>query len=104
MPGAVRETAPVKGLSRRVVVVRPEEEEALFEQIIYIVRDDALTQPGVSAAEVLRQAEEAVCPPQAPESPPPAPHRDFVDAALPWLSAVALALAAAIGVYWYFLF
>ena len=91
----------VKGTSRRVVVVRPEP-ETLFEQIIYIVRDDALAQPGVSEQEVLRQAANAVQP-RMKRVPHPRRRRrrSRLTAALLWLSGVALTLAIVIGVYWY---
>ena len=46
---------PAKGTSRRVVIVRGEE-DSVFEQIIYIVRDDCLSGKGVSADSVLREA------------------------------------------------
>ena len=46
---------PAKGTSRRVVIVRGET-DSVFEQIIYIVRDDCLSGKGVSADNVLREA------------------------------------------------
>lgn len=46
---------PAKGISRRVVIVRGET-DSVFEQIIYIVRDDCLSGKGVSADSVLREA------------------------------------------------
>lgn len=88
----------VKGTSRRVVVVYPE--ETLFEQIIYVVRDDALTQPGVSEAEVLHQAASAV-EPYIKEMPRHKKTHSRLTSALLWLSGVALTLAVGIGVYWY---
>lgn len=88
----------VKGTSRRVVVVHPE--ETLFEQIIYVVRDDALTQPGVSEAEVMRQAVSAV-EPRFKRPPKRKKPQSRLTAALLWLSGAALALAVAIGMYWY---
>ena len=42
----------VKGVSRRVVVVRPPDQR-LFEQAIFILRDDA---PAVGAGEVVAEA------------------------------------------------
>ena len=89
----------IKGTSRRVVVVHPEQ-ETLFEQIIYVVRDDALMQPGVSEAEVLHQAAAAVQP-NLQNARRPKKRRSRLTAALLWLSGVALTLAVAIGVYWY---
>ncbi len=44
----------VKGVSRRIVVVRAPEQR-LFEEAIFILRDDAL-QKGVSAEDVVAQA------------------------------------------------
>lgn len=46
---------PVKGTSRRIVIV-PGETDSVFEKIIYIVRDDCLSGKGVSADSVLREA------------------------------------------------
>lgn len=45
----------VKGISRRVIVVR-HPDRRLFEQAIFIVKEDALNQGGVSADEVLDEA------------------------------------------------
>ena len=50
---------PAKGTSRRVVIVRGED-DSLFEQIIYIVRDDSLTGKGVSADHVLQEAVQSI--------------------------------------------
>lgn len=52
------ETAFAHGISRRVVVVDAADSQ-LFEQIIYIVRDNAAG-GGVTAADIVRQAREAV--------------------------------------------
>ena len=52
------ETAFAHGISRRVVVVDAADSQ-LFEQIIYIVRDDAAG-GGVTAADLVQQAREAV--------------------------------------------
>ena len=46
---------PVKGTSRRVVIVKGEN-DSVFDQIIYIVRDDRLSGTGVSADRVLYEA------------------------------------------------
>ena len=46
---------PIKGTSRRVVIVQGEE-DSIFEQIVYFVRDDCLTGKGISAEMVLREA------------------------------------------------
>lgn len=45
----------VKGISKQVILVRPQE-EALFEQAIFIVKDGVT---GVTEKELLRQAQEA---------------------------------------------
>jgi hypothetical protein len=45
----------VKGLSRRVVMVRYPE-AGVFEQALFVVRDDASVARGVSADEVLAEA------------------------------------------------
>ena len=46
---------PVKGTSRRIVIVKGEN-DSFFEQIIYIVRDDCFVGKGVSADRVLHEA------------------------------------------------
>ncbi len=48
----------VKGVTRRVILVKAPDPK-LFEQAIFIVREDALSGEGVSAEEVLRQAQAA---------------------------------------------
>ncbi len=45
----------VKGLSRRVVMVRYPE-AGVFEQALFVVRDDAAASRGVSADEVIAEA------------------------------------------------
>lgn len=63
---------PAKGTSRRVVIVRGDD-DSVFEQIIYIVRDDCLTGSGVSAEHVLREAVQSIHLNQGedfPEEPP----------------------------------
>lgn len=47
----------VKGVNKRVIVVRAPDPR-LFEQAIFIIREDALTE-GVSAEEVLSEAQRA---------------------------------------------
>ena len=46
----------VKGVSRRVVVVNSPDPR-IFEQAIFIVRNDALTKDGVSSREIVEEAE-----------------------------------------------
>lgn len=48
----------VKGTSRQVIVV-PTPDPNLFEQAIFILREDALGKNGISDREVLRQARQA---------------------------------------------
>jgi hypothetical protein len=45
----------IKGISRRVVVVKSPDAK-LFEQAIFILRDDAINKSGTSAEEVMREA------------------------------------------------
>ena len=45
----------VKGVSRRVVVVKSPDPK-IFEQAIFIIREDFFERSGVSSEEVLRQA------------------------------------------------
>lgn len=87
------EIAFARGVSRRVVVVDTAE-SSLFEQIIYIVRDDAAGS-GVTAEDLVRQARAAVgCVPQARA---PRPKQRSYSGLLIGLCSVAAALAAAIG-------
>ena len=58
LPADADEIAFAHGVSRRVVVVDAAE-SPLFEQIIYIVRDDAAS-GGVTAADLVQQARDAV--------------------------------------------
>lgn len=48
----------VKGVSRRVIVVRSPDPK-LFEQAIFIVREDAMQGSGVTADKVLAEARQA---------------------------------------------
>lgn len=48
----------VKGTSRQVIVV-PTPDPKLFEQAIFILREDALGKSGISDREILRQAKQA---------------------------------------------
>jgi hypothetical protein len=45
----------VKGITRRVVVIKSPDRK-LFDEAIFIVRDDALCDPGVTGDEILREA------------------------------------------------
>lgn len=48
----------VKGISKRVIVVRSPDPK-IFEQAIFIIREDYAGENGVSESEVLRQARQA---------------------------------------------
>ena len=48
----------VKGLSRKVIIVKSPDPK-IFEQAIFIVRDDYLHSQGVGKKELLRQAKQA---------------------------------------------
>lgn len=87
------EVAFAHGISRRVVVVDAAE-SPLFEQIIYIVRDDAAG-GGVTAADLVQQAREAVG--SVPAVRAPRPKKRSYTGLLIGLCSVAAALAAAIG-------
>lgn len=86
------ETAFAHGISRRVVVVDAADSQ-LFEQIIYIVRDNA--GGGVTAADIVRQAREAVG--SVPAVRAPRPKQRSYTGLLIGLCSVAAALTAAIG-------
>ncbi len=45
----------VKGISRRVIVVRSPDPR-FFEQAIFLMREDALSSPGVTAEQVVTEA------------------------------------------------
>ena len=47
----------VKGVSRRVIVIKSPDKH-LFDEAIFIVRDDALRTGGVTSDDILRQAQE----------------------------------------------
>ena len=87
------EVAFARGISRRVVVVDAAE-SPLFEQIIYIVRDDAAG-GGVTAADLVQQAREAIG--SVPAVRALRPKQRSYTGLLIGLCSVAAALAAAIG-------
>ena len=93
LPADADEIAFAHGVSRRVVVVDAAE-SPLFEQIIYIVRDDAAS-GGVTAADLVQQARDAVG--HVPAAPTPRPRQKFYTGLLIWLCSVAGVLAAGIG-------
>ena len=83
----------VKGVSRRVVVVDSPDPQ-LFEQAIFIVRNDAFHRSGVSSQEVMAEAVEA-----ASRYAGPGPGKRSRTAALqPWV--YALSGAGSIGLIW----
>jgi hypothetical protein len=47
----------VKGISRRVIVIKSPDKH-LFDEAIFIVREDALREGGVSGDEIIKQAQE----------------------------------------------
>lgn len=96
-----------KGRSRRIVVV-PAEDHPLYEQVIYVVKDGAAAE-GVTAQEVLHEAQRCLRQPQepyVPGEPLPDPEEleeaDRVSKVLFALSGIALALSSGILVYWFF--
>lgn len=48
----------VKGITRQVILVKSPDPK-LFEEAIFIVREDAMNREGVNAEQVLRQARQA---------------------------------------------
>ena len=93
LPADAGEIAFAHGVSRRVVVVDAAE-SPLFEQIIYIVRDDAAS-GGITAADLVQQARDAIG--RVPPTPAPRPQQKSYTGLLIWLCFVAGALAAGIG-------
>lgn len=104
--GESRSAVCIKGRSRRIVVVNAKE-NPIYEQVIYIVRDDA-AERGVTAQDVLQEAQTHLA---------PSGKQDWIDAAfeetqeyetervsriLFALSGVALALSGGLLMYWFF--
>lgn len=80
----------VKGTSRQVIMVSGPDQE-LFEQAIFILRDEALGKEGVSERAILRQARQAAMGFAA----------DQPRGGRPWLRAAWVAAgAAATGLVW----
>lgn len=78
----------VKGTTRQVLVVRPQE-SVLFEQAIFLLREEALEQHGVTEQALLEEARRlAAAPPSA------RPHRR-----IPALLYAAMG-AASVGLAW----
>ena len=84
----------VKGISKRIIVVKSPDPR-IFEQAIFIVREDYMGQTGVSQAQLLRQARQAAGSYLNPGMNKPA-------RVLPWLKGLlyASAGAAAAGLAW----
>ena len=95
LPADAGEIAFAHGVSRRVVVVDAAE-SPLFEQIIYIVRDDAAS-GGVTAADLVQQARDAVG--HVPAAPTPRPRQKSYTDLLIWLCSVAGVLAAGMVIF-----
>ena len=92
LPADAGEIAFAHGVSRRVVVVDAAE-SPLFEQIIYIVRDDAAC-GSITAADLVQQARDAVG--RVPPTPAPRPQQKTCTGLLIWLCSIAGVLAAGI--------
>ncbi len=56
----------VKGISRQVIVLHAPDPK-LFEQAIFILREDALRQGGVTDEVLMREARRLICNPQKPK-------------------------------------
>ncbi len=81
----------VKGTSRRVIVVDSPDPK-LFEQAIFIVKNDAFTQEGVTSQQILGEA----CRIARGCAPAPA-ERPSLWRRVPWWGWTALGAAAAAG-------
>ena len=79
----------VKGTSRRVIVVDSPDPK-LFEQAIFIVKNDAFSQEGVTSQQILGEACRIARGCAAAPAPPPSLWRR-----VPWWGWTALAAAAA---------
>ncbi|MDE7262793.1 MAG: translation initiation factor 2 [Oscillospiraceae bacterium] len=81
----------VKGTSRRVIVVDSPDPK-LFEQAIFIVKNDAFSQEGVTSQQILGEACRIArgCAPAAMERPP-------LWRRVPWWGWAAIGAAAAAG-------
>ena len=47
----------VKGVTRRVIVIKSPDRR-LFDEAIFIVREDALTDPGVTPGDIIKEAQD----------------------------------------------
>lgn len=86
-PGALgRETCgAVRGVSRRVVIVREPDPE-IFEEAIFVVREDFLRGKGVGESELLREARRAAGDYVGAAFGPP-PRRPLLLRAAPYIAA-----------------
>lgn len=48
----------VKGLTRRVIVIKSPDADNIFDEAIFLVREDAINAKGISGAEIVNQAQE----------------------------------------------
>ena len=78
----------VKGISKRIIVVKPPDPR-IFEQAIFVVREDYMGQTGISERELMRQARASI---NGYLLPGESRHR-----LLPWLRGVMYAAAGAAG-------
>ncbi|MCD7821567.1 MAG: translation initiation factor 2 [Clostridiales bacterium] len=85
----------VKGISRRVIVVRSPDPR-FFEQAIFLMKEDALHTEGVSAEQVVNEARQAAAGYLRRTSDP---KRRQPSAGLPWWVWFALG-ACAVGLAW----
>ena len=88
----------VKGLSRKVIIVKSPDPK-IFEQAIFIVRDDYLSTQGVGQKELLRQARAAA---NGYVNSTGGWHR-FSRRTWPWLLAAGAGLAALVWLWLRFL-
>ena len=88
----------VKGLSRKVIIVKSPDPK-IFEQAIFIVRDDYLSTQGVGQKELLRQARAAA---NGYVNSTSGWHR-FSRRTWPWLLAAGAGLAALVWLWLRFL-
>ena len=78
----------VKGISKRIIVVKPPDPK-IFEQAIFVVREDFAGQTGISERELLRQARASI---NGYLLPGERKYR-----LMPWLRGVIYAAAGAAG-------
>ena len=103
--GGGNASAPcVKGTSRRIVVVSAQD-NPIYESVIYVVRDDAAVK-GVSAQDIMQQAQSALRTQSEPDALEPDMDEEAQDAyrvsrILFALSGIVLALSGGVLAYWF---